>query len=71
MGPERALLSPDIIPADVAGWAIQEIKDALATHRQYLSCRITDEGTAIGVHQVQRRWQTREPYLSRPSASSV
>jgi len=56
-------VSPGIIPEDVAGWVIQAIKETLAAQPSHLSCRITDEGTAIGIYDIQQRWQTKEPYL--------
>ncbi|MBN1485497.1 MAG: DUF3024 domain-containing protein [Chloroflexia bacterium] len=58
----RAIRNPDIIPPDIARRAVRTIEKTLAQVPQ-LSCRVTDEGTAIGVYQIQERWQTEEPFL--------
>jgi hypothetical protein len=60
----RALVEPDIIPEDIARRVVQTIDAALREHfPEGGSHRITDEGTAIGVFEIQHRWQTQEPYL--------
>jgi hypothetical protein len=60
----RALVAPDIIPEDIARHVVQTIDAALREHFQEGGFyRMTDEGTAIGVYEIQQRWQTKEPYL--------
>jgi hypothetical protein len=52
----QAIRNPDIIPPDMARRAIKTIA-ALLDERfpEQPPCRITDEGTAIGVYEVQQR----------------
>ena len=52
----QAIRNPDIIPADVAQNAVRVIKKMLNTDiGARVPLRITDEGTAIGVHEIQQR----------------
>ncbi len=52
----EAIRNPDIIPTDVARGAIKTIAATLDGHFQdRLPYRITDEGTAIGVYEIQER----------------
>ena len=52
----RAIRNPDIIPPDVARQAIKTIAAMLDEHFEgRLPYRLTDEGTAIGVHEIQQR----------------
>jgi hypothetical protein len=51
-----AIRNPDIIPEDVARRAVRLIaKDVGNFLAPYNTCRVTDEGTAIGLYQVQTR----------------
>ncbi len=59
----QAIRNPDIIPPDVAHRAIKTIAALLDAHFQgRVPYRITDEGTAIGVYQIQERMDG-EKYL--------
>jgi len=52
----EAIRNPDIIPPDVARGAIEAIGAALDAHFTWpMAYRLTDEGTGIGVYQVQER----------------
>jgi hypothetical protein len=52
----EAIRNLDIIPLDVARGAIEAIGAALDAHFEWpLSYRLTDEGTGIGVYQIQER----------------
>lgn len=52
----QALRAPDIIPADVARHAVKAVEAALDDFsRGRLPYRVTDEGTAIGLYEVQQR----------------
>ena len=52
----RALHAPDIIPPDVARGAIKTIGATLDEHfRGRLPYRLTDEGTGIGIYEIQER----------------
>ena len=51
----RALRSPDVIPLDVADRARKTIAEILEAWSPDFPHRITDEGTAIGVHEIQQR----------------
>jgi hypothetical protein len=53
----KAIRNPDIIPPDVARRAVKEITRTLDARFEghSLRYRVTDEGTAIGVYQVQER----------------
>jgi hypothetical protein len=52
----EAIRNPDIIPPDVARGAIKTIAATLDERFQgRLPYRLTDEGTAIGVHEIQQR----------------
>jgi hypothetical protein len=60
----QAIRTPDIIPPNTARQAIKTIAEALERYFEgRLSYRLTDEGTAIGLYQIQQRWQTAEKYL--------
>lgn len=60
----RALVAPDILPPAVARHALRTIEKALRERFPGDDFyRLTDEGTAIGVYQIQKRWQTQERYL--------
>lgn len=48
----EAIRSPDIIPPDVARQALKTIGKAL---QDYGPLRLTDEGTGLGVYQIQQR----------------
>lgn len=52
----EAIRNPDIIPVDVARHAVKVVTKTL---EEFLTpdntCRITDEGTAIGVYEIQER----------------
>ena len=59
----QAIRNPDIIPAETTRRAIKTIEKTLAEHfAGYASLRITDEGTAIGVYEIQQRMDG-EKYL--------
>ncbi len=59
----QALRAPDIIPPDVAHMAIETIAAMLDEHFQGRPpYRLTDEGIAIGVHEIQQR-RSGEKYL--------
>jgi hypothetical protein len=52
----EAIRNPDIIPPDEARRAIKTIAEMLDAHFEgRLPYRLTDEGTAIGVYQIQQR----------------
>ena len=52
----EAVRNPDIIPPDVARQAIKTIAKMLDTHFEgRVPYRLTDEGTAIGVYEIQQR----------------
>lgn len=52
----RAIANPDILPADLARDAIKTIAAALDVHFEgRLPYRLTDEGTAVGVYEIQER----------------
>ena len=52
----KAIRNPDIIPPDVARRAIKTIAKMLDAHFEgRLPYRLTDEGTAIGVYEIQQR----------------
>ena len=52
----EAIRNPDIIPPEVARAAIKTIAGILDAHFEHrLPYRLTDEGTAIGVYQIQER----------------
>jgi hypothetical protein len=52
----EAIRNPDIIPPDVARGAIETIAAALDAHFEgRLPYRLTDEGTGIGVYEIQER----------------
>ena len=52
----EAIRNPDIIPPDVARGAIKTITKMLDAHFEgRLPYRLTDEGTAIGVYEIQQR----------------
>ena len=52
----EAIRNPDIIPPEVARRAIKTVGTTLDAHFQgRLPYRITDEGTAIGVYEIQQR----------------
>ncbi|MEW5961039.1 MAG: DUF3024 domain-containing protein [Chloroflexota bacterium] len=60
----RAIHAPDIIPSDVARAAIKTIGAMLDEHfAGRVPYRLTDEGTAIGLYEVQQRFQTGDKYL--------
>jgi hypothetical protein len=60
----QAIRAPDIIPPDTARKAIKTIAEMLESHFEgRLPYRLTDEGTALGLYEIQQRWQTREKYL--------
>lgn len=59
----QALTDPDVIPPGLAGRAIKRIKRALDELPGESPCRVTDEGTAIGVYEVQQRYHTDREYL--------
>jgi hypothetical protein len=59
----QAIRVPDIIPREVARRAIKTIAATLDDHFQgRLPYRITDEGTAIGIHEIKQR-MSGEKYL--------
>ena len=59
----QAIRSPDVIPPDVARMAMETIAGVLEEHFQgRLSYRLTDEGMAIGVYEIQQR-MSGEKYL--------
>jgi len=59
----QAIHNPDIIPPDVARQAIKTIAATLDTHFEgRLPYRLTDEGTAVGVYEIQQRMNG-EKYL--------
>ena len=58
----RALRAPDIIPPEVAHKARKTIAAMLEEWSPNLSYRTTDEGTAIGVYEIQQR-QSGDKYL--------
>jgi hypothetical protein len=52
----EAVRNPDIIPPEVARRAIKTVVEVLDEHFQgRLPYRVTDEGTAIGVYEIQQR----------------
>lgn len=51
----QAIRNPDIIPPETARSAIKTIEKTLAKMPDGLPLRITDEGTAIGVYEIQQR----------------
>ena len=52
----EAIRNPDIIPPDIARGAIEQIGAALDAHFTWpMAYRLTDEGTGIGLHQIQER----------------
>ena len=52
----EAIRNPDIIPPDVARMAVKAIARMLDDHFEgRLPYRLTDEGTAIGIHEIQQR----------------
>lgn len=58
-----AIRNPDIIPPEVARGAIKTIAATLDEHFQgQLPYRLTDEGTGIGIYEIQER-QNGEKYL--------
>ncbi len=60
----RAIHAPDIIPPDVAREAIKTIGKILDNHFQNdLPYRLTDEGTGIGLYEIQQRQQAGDKYL--------
>jgi len=60
----RAIHAPDIIPPDLAREAIKTIGKILDNHFQNgLPYRLTDEGTGIGLYEIQQRQQTGDKYL--------
>ena len=59
----QAIRNPDIIPPGIIRRAIETIEAALDAHFEgRVPFRVTDEGTAISVYQVQKR-MTGEEYL--------
>ena len=61
----HAIRNPDIIPAGVAQRAVKTIASMLDAHFQgRMPYRITDEGTAIGLYEIQER-QSGDKYLFR------
>lgn len=53
----EAIRNPDIIPPAVARGAIKTIGAALDRHFEgRVPYRLTDEGTGVGVYQIQERW---------------
>ena len=59
----QAIRNPDILPPELARRAIKTIAETLDAHFQgQLPYRITDEGTAIGVHETRQR-MSGEKYL--------
>lgn len=59
----QAIRNPDIIPPDVARMAIKTIAAMLDVHFEgRLPHRLTDEGTAVGVYEIQQRMNG-EKYL--------
>jgi hypothetical protein len=59
----QAIRNPDIIPPDVARMTMETIAAVLDGHFQgRLSYRLADEGTAIGVYEIQQR-MSGEKYL--------
>jgi hypothetical protein len=60
----QAIHAPDIIPPDIARNAIKKITRFLDDNfAGRLPYRITDEGTAIGVYEIQQRMHTGDKYL--------
>lgn len=60
----QALHAPDIIPPDMARDSIKTIEKMLDDHfAGRLPYRLTDEGTAIGLYEIQTRRQTGDKYL--------
>ena len=60
----QAIRCPDIIPPNIAQQAIKTIAATLDRHFEgRMPYRLTDEGTAIGVYEIQERWQSNEKYL--------
>jgi hypothetical protein len=60
----QAIHAPDIIPPDVARGAIRKIARVMDEHfENRFPYRLTDEGTAIGLYEVQQRSQTGDKYL--------
>ena len=51
----HALRTPDIIPLEIAHRARETIAATLGEWSPDLPCRTTDEGTAIGVYEIQQR----------------
>ena len=59
----QAIRSPDIIPLEVARRAVRTAAEMLdARFQGRPSCRVTDEGTAIGVYGI-RQGKSGEEYL--------
>jgi len=58
----QAIRNPDIIPLATARSAIKTIEKTLAKMPGGLPLRITDEGTAIGIYEIQQR-SNGEEYL--------
>ena len=57
----QAIRNPDIIPSGVARRAIRTIEATLVAHFEgRVPCRVIDEGTAIGVYQIQKRMNGEE-----------
>ncbi len=60
----QAIRTPDIIPPDTVRQAIKTIGKMLDSHFEgRLPYRLTDEGTAIGLHEIRQRWQSGESFL--------
>jgi hypothetical protein len=60
----KAIHSPDIIPEEIVKRTIAKIKKTLrANFPENFKFRVTDEGTAIGVYEIQKRFQSEEEYL--------
>jgi len=60
----QAIHAPDIIPPDIARGAIKKIARFLDDHfEDRLPYRLTDEGTAVGVYEIQERFHTGDKYL--------
>jgi len=58
----QAIHAPDIIPPDVARAAMKTIGKMLDEHL-VVPYRLTDEGTAIGLYEIQQRPHTGDKYL--------
>ncbi len=60
----RAIHAPDIIPPDMAQASIKTISKILDDHfAGRVPYRLTDEGTAIGLYEIQQRSHTGDKYL--------